>query len=423
MTVTETCVEVKLQDLLNHTSLRLRKYLELVIETISEQEKASLRLIIKWGCDGSQQSQYKQKFESLTDTDANIFQSSLVPLRLQSETNGQIRILWQNPVPSSPRFCRPIRIRFIHETVDVTNDEIRYIETQTKNLNKTEISTANGMLSITYKLLPTMVDGKVCNAGTNTSSTMRCYICGLTSKNFNNLRKGVEVNPESLKFGLSILRARIRFFESLLHLSYKLTIKKWQIRSAQDKKIIEERKKNIQKAFQHDEMGLLVDIPKAGYGNTNDGNTSRRFFSDVEAASRITGIDPTLIQKLKVILETISSGYKIDIKKFEKYAFETATLYVQLYKWHPMSPTLHKILMHGSTVISHSILPIGQLSEEAAEARNKHFRLYRLNSSRKFDRVKCNMDIMNRLLLSSDPLLSSNRKNSIRKVKHSAQKR
>ncbi|CAH2088845.1 unnamed protein product [Euphydryas editha] len=75
-----------------------------------------------------------------------------------------------------------------------------------------------------------------------------------------------------------------------------------------------------------------------------------------------------------------------------------------------MSPTVHKILMHGATVISHSILPIGQLSEEAAEARNKHFRLYRLNFSRKFDRVKCNKDIINRLLLSSDPLLSSNRK-------------
>ena len=75
-----------------------------------------------------------------------------------------------------------------------------------------------------------------------------------------------------------------------------------------------------------------------------------------------------------------------------------------------MSPTLHKILMHGATVISHSILPIGQLSEEASEARNKHFRRYRQNFSRKFDRVVCNRDILNRLLLTSDPLLNSSRK-------------
>lgn len=407
MRVTETCAEVKLQDLFNHTSLRLCKYLEPVIETISEEEKANLQLIIKWGCDGSQQAQYKQKFENNTDTDANIFQSSLVPLRLQSDTNGQKRILWQKPMPSSPRFCRPIRIRFIHETKDVTNDEIHYIESQAKNLNKTEISTANGMLYITHTLLPTMVDAKICNAATNTFSTMRCYICGLTSKN---LRKGIQVDPESLKFGLSILHSRIRFFESLLYLSYKLTIKKWQIRSAEDNKTVKERKEKIQKAFR-EEVGLLVDIPKAGFGNTNDGNTSRRFFSDPEAASRINGIDSTLIHKCKVILETISSGHVIDTKKFEDYTFETATLYVQLYGWHPMSPTLHKILMHGATVISHSILPIGQLSEKAAEARNRQ------NFSRKFDRVKCNRDILNRLLLTSDPLLSSSRKQPRKKSK------
>lgn len=198
MRVTETCAEVKLQDLLDHTSLRLCKYLESVLETISEEKKENLQLIVKWGCDGSQQSQYKQKFENNIDSDANIFQSSFVPLRLQSVTKGQNKIVWQNPLPSSPRFCRPIRIRFIHETKDVTNDEIKYIEDQTRNLNKTEIPTPNGTIYITYKLLPTMVDAKICNAATNTSSTMRCYICGLTSKDFNDLTKRNEVDPSSL---------------------------------------------------------------------------------------------------------------------------------------------------------------------------------------------------------------------------------
>lgn len=149
--------------------------------------------------------------------------------------------MWQNPLPSSPRFCRPIRIRFISETKDITNEEFAYIDNQAKNLTKTEIPTTSGIIYVTHKLLPTMVDAKVCNAATNTSSTMRCYICGLTSKNFNNLTRRMEVDPESLKFGLSILHARIRFFESLLHLSYKLGVKKWQIRSTEDKRIVKER--------------------------------------------------------------------------------------------------------------------------------------------------------------------------------------
>ncbi|XP_074041467.1 uncharacterized protein [Leptinotarsa decemlineata] len=47
------------------------------------------------------------------------------------------------------------------------------------------------------------------------------------------------------------------------------------------------------------------------------------------------------------------------------------------------------------------------LYEEAAEARNKHFRMFRYNFARKFSRTNCNFDVLYRLLLSSDPLLSS----------------
>lgn len=39
-----------------------------------------LEIISKWGYDGTQQTQYKQKFENTMESDANIFQSSLVAL-------------------------------------------------------------------------------------------------------------------------------------------------------------------------------------------------------------------------------------------------------------------------------------------------------------------------------------------------------
>lgn len=72
-----------------------------------------------------------------------------------------------------------------------------------------------------------------------------------------------------------------------------------------------------------------------------------------------------------------------------------------------MTPTMHKIFTHGGTIIETALLPIGQLSEEAAEARNKHFRVYRENLARKFSREQCNLDVHHRLLLNSDPLISS----------------
>jgi hypothetical protein len=110
-----------------------------------------------------------------------------------------------------------------------------------------------------------------------------------------------------------------------------------------------------------------------------------------------------------VILEVISSGHKINTEKYSKYATDTAEMYVRLNPWHPMTPTMHKILIHGAIVIENALLPIGQLSEEAAEARNKYLRLYRRNLSRKFSRVSCSLDVLNRLLLSLDPVITGMR--------------
>lgn len=72
----------------------------------------------------------------------------------------------------------------------------------------------------------------------------------------------------------------------------------------------------------------------------------------------------------------------------------------------PMTPTIHKILMHGSSVIQHAILPIGQLSEEASEARNKHYSLHN-SYARKISRQACHEDVINRLLLTCNPLFTS----------------
>jgi hypothetical protein len=190
---------------------------------------------------------------------------------------------------------------------------------------------------------------------------------------YNNLSIKKEVTPKALQFGLSVLHARIRLFESVLHVAYNLPVQKWQLRSEDEKVIVKQRKLEIQEEFRT-KIGLLVDVPKPGCGNTNDGNTSRRFFADPELAGAITGIDVNLIYRSKVILEVVSSGHKINKEKYSKYATDTAEMYVRLYPWHPITPTTHKILIHGAIVIENALLPIGQLSEEAAEARNKYFR-------------------------------------------------
>lgn len=86
---------------------------------------------------------------------------------------------------------------------------------------------------------------------------------------------------------------------------------------------------------------------------------------------------------------------------------ETYKQIVGKYKWYKMPWSVHRILLHGASTIRHNILPIGQLTEEASEARNKDFRRFREHRSRKTNRIATNEDVLHALLVSSDPLISS----------------
>ena len=298
-------------------------YLQDVVHTLSEDERDTLSLICKWVCDGSQKAQYKETFKNDSDSDAYIFQSSFIPLQLICGTNN--KLVWQNPTPSSPRYCRPMRIRFVKESSDITNDEFNNVQSATSSLHDTKVTVADKYFSVKHTLLLTMIEAKVCNAAPHATSTMRCYICGETSKDYNNLSTKNEVTPEKIQFGLSILHVRIRLFEGILHVADKLPVQKLQLRSEDENAIVKQRKLEIQEEFRT-KMGLLVDVPKPGCDNTNDGNRSRRFFADLELAGAITGIDVNLIYRFKVILEVISSGHKINTGKYSKYATDTAEI-------------------------------------------------------------------------------------------------
>lgn len=93
--ITATCAEVNVQDVLNHTASRLLLSLAEVVQHLNDEKRSTLILMHKWGCDGSQQTTFKQKFENNFDSDANIFQRSFVPLQL-SFGQGK-KLIWQNP--------------------------------------------------------------------------------------------------------------------------------------------------------------------------------------------------------------------------------------------------------------------------------------------------------------------------------------
>lgn len=73
-------------------------------------------------------------------------------------------------------------------------------------------------------------------------------------------------------------------------------------------------------------MGLL-HVSKVECGNTNDGNTSRSRY-----VFQVTVINMDFINRMRVVLEVISSGNNIDVEKVDGSAYKTTKQYVELYE-------------------------------------------------------------------------------------------
>lgn len=75
-------------------------------------------LTCSWGFDGStKHSTYQQRWLSKENmSDESIFATTIIPLRLATSTD---HILWNNRASQSSRFCRPIKLEFIKESIDV----------------------------------------------------------------------------------------------------------------------------------------------------------------------------------------------------------------------------------------------------------------------------------------------------------------
>ena len=156
-----------------------------------------------------------------------------------------------------------------------------------------------------------------------------------------------------------------------------------------------------------EEMSLIVDVPKVGHGNLNDGNTASRTFIDPETFSRITGVNIVLIKWLHNVLLAVCSGYHLDIPVFEEYCLDTVKYIIEHYSWYVMPPTLHKLLIHGAQIADRLDLPIGQYSEEAQEAQNKELRNARLHHWCKVSRLTVMVNQYQYMLIRTDPVISS----------------
>jgi hypothetical protein len=185
--ITDRGAKISLQPLLDLTANRLIQ--SLAVDGQESEKKQHLCLMSKWGCDGaSGQSNYKQKFvsgDSEAADDSSVFMVSMVPIKLYDESTG--KTIWSNPKPSSTALCRPISFVYQKETPELITTTVTDIKNQIEKLQPSIYEKNGYNVSVSHKMLLTMVDGKVCNVLAENSSTQRCYICKASPTEMNKL--------------------------------------------------------------------------------------------------------------------------------------------------------------------------------------------------------------------------------------------
>lgn len=186
---------------------------------------------VKWGTDAwGGLPLYKQRGEGLGQ-DGSCFVAALVPLQITSLGDGPVaKSIWANPRPNSFFWCRPIRFKYTKETKEVVTQERDYVKGQFDGIVNSVVVVDGKELRVKYNACMTMVDGKVANTIAECPSGMRCNMCSLTSRQFNNLevvnRARDNIREDVLDLGLSPLHAWIRSLEWVLHLAYRHGINK-----------------------------------------------------------------------------------------------------------------------------------------------------------------------------------------------------
>ena len=260
----------------------------------------------------------------------------------------------------------------------------------------------NPRITLSFSGLFTLIDGKVLCAVTG-AKTMQCPLCHKNGPELAKNEDPFEVTSDQfLTYGASILHFGLRAFSTLLQIGYKQDFKSHRVTKEHSAKY-EARKVKVKEDFKRD-LQLIVDS-SSGPGNTLSGNVARKAFENPVIFGRIIGVSPMLISNIFVIWRTLASHSKINTEKFGNFCKETLEIYISEVGWFNISPTIHKILVHGRHIVEACPVPIGWTSEECSESNNKFIRKYLSHHTRKTSHSDTMSDLFHRLLQVSDPCL------------------
>jgi hypothetical protein len=361
-------------------------------------KQLDLELSFSWGFDGSTgHSIYNMKMDR-NSSDAALFATTAVPLKLSSKEFGTI---WENPSPASPRFVRPLQLQFSKETKELVLDTKAKFQQQIKELQAIKTTISNDVqVSIKSYFHLTMIDGKCLAFLTGTPSMASCPLCQAKPSQLNTIRD-FDILPGADVYGIQPLHFCICTLNGMLNLSYRLDLKQWNVGEK-----IKDRKKIIQARIKS-EFNVHVDMPRdGGAGTSNTGNVARRLFENPVKLAENLELDVQMIKDFKTIMIALNCHEEIDPEKFQVVCDRICNTYRSVYPWARMTSAIHKVLYHAANIMRVAPLPLGVLSEEGGESKNKDYRNDRLHHARKIGRIENLSDIFHRSFEMSDPLIS-----------------
>ena len=362
---------------------------------------------MKIGFDGAAaNTNYNLPFSDPESSDATMFVSGLC--MLQVDINDKIH--WQNPSPGGTTFLKILRIAFEKETAtSIKREYDRIVDEIPESLDMVfELDGSPILFKIKIVYQVTMCDGKALNAIAENPATSRCHVCRKTAASFMNDRPVFARRiVGSRTMSMPTLHSYIRSLEFLLELAYKqpfCDIKKSDLKKSQDAMT---RHKDFVKNEVRNKLGVTVDQVRPGYGNTNTGNVAKKCFMNPHTFATCLGIDLELVQKMSNLLRMISSMQPQAPSKFAEEAEKFYALYKKKYAWKNLTPTIHKLIVHGAQIIEESILPIGRLCEDPIETCIREIRESRFRFARKHSRVNNLKDVFFFMNTKSDILVAN----------------
>ncbi len=119
---------------------------------------------------------------------STLLTSQMVPLQAVAAVGSERVLLHNTTMPNNANACRPIRLCYERETKDTIRQEAERLKAEVERLTSL-ILVNKPRITVIYKGLFTMIDGKVLNELTSNPASSRCPICHSTSRQVINFRK------------------------------------------------------------------------------------------------------------------------------------------------------------------------------------------------------------------------------------------